>query len=102
MTGGWASPSHHVRFSLCCPAGDSGHSELSHKCAPSPCYLVAVHSQVGVSFYKLRREPALLPGEVSLAHHSMLFVNGLPEFSAKVKGVVSSLQAILTTLVPHV
>ena len=48
----------------------------------------------------MRREPALLPGEVSLAHHSMLFVNELPEFSAKGKGVVSSFEAILTTLVP--
>jgi hypothetical protein len=46
------------------------------------CPLVPVYGQAGDIFYKQKRGPARLPGEVSRALHGMLFLNESPECRA--------------------
>jgi hypothetical protein len=43
-----------------------------HDVQPQACHLVPVHGQAGDMFYKQRRGPTLVPGDVSLAHRSIL------------------------------
>jgi Magnesium chelatase, subunit ChlI len=47
-----------------------------------------MHGQTEDIFYNQRRKPALLPGNVSLPHHGMLFLDELPEFRRHVLDVL--------------
>jgi len=47
-----------------------------------------MHGQTEDIFYNQRRKPALLPGNVSLPHHGMLFLDELPEFHRHVLEVL--------------
>jgi predicted ATPase with chaperone activity len=50
---------------------------VSRLSQPQACALVPVHGQAGVIFYKQRRGPARLPGQVSRAHHGARFTDAL-------------------------
>jgi len=47
-----------------------------------------MHGQTEDIFYNQRRKPALLPGNVSLPHQGMLFLDELPEFRRHVLEVL--------------
>ena len=52
------------------------------------CSLMPVYGQAGDIFYKQKRGPAPMPGEVSRSHHGMLFLNEWPECRAHGLGVL--------------
>jgi hypothetical protein len=65
-----------------------------------------VHCHVEDSFYKQRRGPARLPGDVSLAHDGVLCLDELPEFRCHVlealrQPLEMGIVMITRVLMPH-